>query len=96
MWQGEYVIGGAGAVGLRDACRGQTGEMSSPRLVSKMINALLLIIPSQATWKESQDIFNCTAGVTEISAWIDDRGVTKKVTQLFQNFLILISHNLCC
>lgn len=29
--------------------RGQTGGMSPPRLVSKMINALLLIMPSQAT-----------------------------------------------
>lgn len=40
--------------------------MSPPHLVSKMINALLLIIPSQATWKESQDIFNYAAGVTEM------------------------------
>lgn len=49
MKLGEYVVGGAHAVGLRDTCQGQTGGMSPPCLVFKMINALLLIIPWQAT-----------------------------------------------
>ena len=49
MWRGEYVVGGVGVEGLRDACQGgKRGGMSPPRLVAKMINALLLIIPSKA------------------------------------------------
>lgn len=62
MWQGDCVVGGGGR---GRACgtlvRGQTGGMSPPRLVSKMINALLLIIPSQGT-HQSLDIDNRAAG----------------------------------
>lgn len=50
MWRGEYVVGGGRSSGPAGCLSGgQTGGMSPPHLVSKMINALLLIIPSQAT-----------------------------------------------
>lgn len=45
--------------------RGQTKRMSPPYFVFKMINGLLLIVPSQA-YAESMDIFHYAPDVNEM------------------------------